>query len=228
MKTFITKYRNYICIIATVLIAAVMTAGIVHARGEALGVKMDRLQNKLAGEVFRFHVLANSNEEKDQELKLKVRDEVIAYMKSEIPDSSSVKETKQWAREHLDKIEEISGKVIEREGFDYPVQAKVCWCDFPDKSYGDIIFPAGRYEALRIEIGAAKGHNWWCVLYPSLCYTDAIHAVVPDSSKKTLSSLLGEDDYDALLSPLDRTKQPQQKPEVRVRFRLMDLFHKKS
>ena len=63
---------------------------------------------------------------------------------------------------------------------------------------------------------------------PSLCYTDAIHAVVPDSSKQTLSSLLAEDDYDALLSPLDRTKQPQQKPEVRVRFRLMDLFHKKS
>ena len=86
----------------------------------------------------------------------------------------------------------------------------------------------GHGISLRITIGSGKGHNWWCVLYPSLCYTDAIHAVVPDSSKQTLSSLLAEDDYDALLSPLDRTKQPQQKPEVRVRFRLMDLFHKKS
>ena len=201
MKTFITKYRNYICIIATVLIAAVMTAGIVHARGEALGVKMDRLQNKLAGEVFRFHVLANSNEEKGQELKLKVRDEVIAYMKSEIPDSSSVKETKQWATEHLDKIEEISGKVIEREGFDYPVQAKVCWCDFPDKSYGDIIFPAGRYEALRIEIGAAKGHNWWCVLYPDLCFTSAVNAVVTDDGKEELKSVLDEEEYEMVTEP---------------------------
>lgn len=201
MKTFITKYRNYICIIAAVLIAAVMTAGIVHARGEALGVKMDRLQNKLAGEVFRFHVLANSNEEKDQELKLKVRDEVIAYMKSEIPDSSSVKETKQWAREHLDKIEEISGKVIEREGFDYPVQAKVCWCDFPDKSYGDIVFPAGRYEALRIEIGAAKGHNWWCVLYPDLCFTSAVNAVVTDDGKEELKSVLDEEEYEMVTEP---------------------------
>ena len=91
-----------------------------------------------------------------------------------------------------------------------------------------MVFPCGTYDAVRITIGSGKGHNWWCVLYPSLCYTDAIHAVVPDSSKKTLSSLLAEDDYDALLSPLDRTKQPQQKPEVRVRFRLMDLFHKKS
>ncbi|OUP48638.1 stage II sporulation protein R [Lachnoclostridium sp. An181] len=201
MKSFITKYRNYICIIAAVLIAAVMTAGIVHARGEALGVKMDRLQSKLAGEVFRFHVLANSNEEKDQELKLKVRDEVIAYMKSEIPDSSSVKETKQWAREHLDKIEEISGKVIEREGFDYPVQAKVCWCDFPDKSYGDIVFPAGRYEALRIEIGAAKGHNWWCVLYPDLCFTSAVNAVVTDDGKEELKSVLDEEEYKMVTEP---------------------------
>ena len=122
-------------------------------------------------------------------------------MKSEIPDSSSVKETKQWAREHLDKIEEISGKVIEREGFDYPVQAKVCWCDFPDKSYGDIVFPAGRYEALRIEIGAAKGHNWWCVLYRDLCFTSAVNAVVTDDGKEELKSVLDEEEYKMVTEP---------------------------
>lgn len=201
MKEFVKKYRNYICIIASVFIAAVMTAGIVQAREEALDVKMAGLQSKLAGEVFRFHVLANSNEDKDQKLKLKVRDEVIAYMKSEIPNSSSAKETKQWAREHLNELEEISGKVIEREGFDYPVKAKVCWCDFPDKSYGDIVFPAGRYEALRIEIGEAKGHNWWCVLYPDLCFTSAVHAVVTDEGKEELKGVLDEEEYKMVTEP---------------------------
>jgi len=86
--------------------------------------------------------------------------------------------------------------VIQEEGYDYPVIAEVTTCDFPDKTYGDITFPSGRYEALRIEIGEANGQNWWCVLYPNLCFIDAVHAVVPEEGKKDLKKVLQEDTYE--------------------------------
>ena len=70
------------------------------------------------------------------------------------------------------------------------------FCDFPDKTYGDVTFPAGRYEALRIEIGRAEGHNWWCVLYPNLCFLDSVHAVVPEEGKEELRQVLTDEEYE--------------------------------
>ena len=84
-----------------------------------------------------------------------------------------------------------------------------------------MVFPCGTYDAVRITIGSGKGHNWWCVLYPSLCYTDSIRAVVPDSSKQTLACLLDEDDYRSLLAQKDNDGK---KTEDRVRFRFLDLL----
>lgn len=150
-----------------------------------VNAKQSQPQEDLAKEVFRFHVLANSDSDEDQALKMQVKEAVIAYMKEEIPDSDSVETTKEWARNHLDAIVNLAKAVIREEGYDYPVIAEVTTCDFPDKTYGDITFPSGRYEALRIEIGEANGQNWWCVLYPNLCFIDAVHAVVPEEGKKT-------------------------------------------
>ena len=84
---------------------------------------------------------------------------------------------------------------VAEENYDYPVTAAVTTCWFPDKTYGDVTFPAGNYEALRIEIGSAKGHNWWCVLYPSLCFRDAANAVVPNEGKEKLKHVLTEEEY---------------------------------
>ena len=158
------------------------------------------MQEELASEVFRFHVLANSDSNADQSLKMKVKERVIEYMKQELPYSDSVETTKKWAQDHLKEIEEISQTVIEEEGFSYVANAKVLTCMFPDKSYGDVTFPAGKYEALRIEIGRAKGQNWWCVLYPNLCFIDAVHAVVPEEGKKDLKRVLDDDTYDMITS----------------------------
>ena len=154
------------------------------------------MQEELAEEVFRFHVLANSDSKEDQALKMKVKEQVLVYMKQELPSSDSVKTTRLWAENHLDEIKQISKQVILEEGYDYSVQAQVTKCQFPDKSYGDVTFPAGEYEALRIEIGEAKGQNWWCVLYPNLCFMDAVHAVVPEEGKRDLKRVLDEDTYD--------------------------------
>lgn len=158
--------------------------------------KMAAMQQKLADEVLRFHVLANSDSEEDQKLKMKVKESVISYMKKQLPDAGSVEETKQWTGDHVRELEAVAQEVIEKEGYDYSVEAKLTTSYFPDKTYGDVTFPAGNYEALRIEIGQAKGQNWWCVLYPNLCFIDAVHAVVPEEGKQELEAVLQEDEYE--------------------------------
>ena len=178
-----------ICVLAGILISILVTGIVVNA-------KQSQMQEDLAKEVFRFHVLANSDSEEDQALKMQVKEAVITYMKEEIPECDSVEATKEWAGSHLDAIVNLAKAVIREEGYDYSVMAEVTTCDFPDKTYGDITFPSGRYEALRIEIGEAKGQNWWCVLYPNLCFIDAVHAVVPEEGKKDLKKVLQEDTYE--------------------------------
>ena len=177
------------CAMVGVLIGILITGLIVNA-------KKSEMQGELAEQVFRFHVLANSDSGEDQALKMKVKEAIIAYMKQELPESDSVETTKKWARENLVQIEQVAAEIIEEEGYEYSVKAEVTTCDFPDKTYGDITFPAGEYEALRIEIGQAKGQNWWCVLYPNLCFIDAVHAVVPEKGKNELKEVLDEDTYE--------------------------------
>lgn len=178
-----------ISVLAGILISLLVTGIVVNA-------KQSKMQKDLAKEVFRFHVLANSDSDEDQTLKMQVKEAVIAYMKEELPESDSVETTRAWARGHLNAIENLAEAVIREKGYDYRVTAEVTTCDFPDKTYGDITFPSGRYEALRIEIGEAKGQNWWCVLYPNLCFIDAINAVVPEKGKKDLKKVLEEDTYE--------------------------------
>lgn len=163
--------------------------------GTMMNVKLSHMKADLAGKVFRFHVLANSDREEDQALKMRVKEEILAYMKQELPTSDSAEITKAWARENLHNITDRAQQLVKREGYDYTVTAKVASCDFPEKSYGDITFPAGEYEALRIEIGESKGQNWWCVLYPNLCFIDAVNAVVPQEGKEELKQVLEEDTY---------------------------------
>lgn len=180
-----------VCILVGILFSFLVT-------GILVNVKQAGMQRELAQQVFRFHVLANSDSEEDQELKMKVKEAVLAYMKQELGHSDSVDETKQWANENLDQLEEVAGQVIAGEGYDYAVSAQVTMCDFPDKTYGDITFPAGEYEALRVEIGEADGRNWWCVLFPNLCFMDAVHAVVPEEGKQELKEILEEDTYEMI------------------------------
>lgn len=182
-----------ICVICGILISFAMTGCIVNA-------KKDDMQKELARQVLRFHVLANSDSEEDQNLKMQVKEAVIHYMQEEIPHSDSLEETKRWSQNHLAEIESVATEVIEKEGYSYQVKVELTTSDFPDKTYGDITFPSGTYEALRIEIGDAKGQNWWCVLYPNLCFIDAVHAVVPEDGKKELKSVLEEDTYQMVTS----------------------------
>lgn len=199
-RTYIERRANRIILILAVVIATIIT-GVLSWRMQ-LTAKAEA-QEHLAGEVLRFHILANSDSNEDQALKMKVKDQVIAYLDETMPKGLDVNETKDWVRRHTDELESLAETVIAEKGRDYPVSAAVTTCYFPDKTYGDVTFPAGNYEALRMEIGAAKGHNWWCVLYPNLCFLDAANAVVPEEGKEELRSVLTEEEYSQVTAQSD-------------------------
>lgn len=131
-------------------------------------------------------------------MEVKSRDAVVEYMKSLLEGAEDLEETKGRVAERLADIEELAMRIVEKEQAGYPVHAELTECYFPRKSYGDCTFPAGRYEALRICIGKAEGKNWWCVLFPNLCFVDSIHAVVPEEQKKELKNVLTEEEYESL------------------------------
>lgn len=186
------EFADRVIFFLAILIATLVT-GICAYRMQVTAET--RTQEHLASEVLRFHILANSDSDADQNLKMQVKEQVLAYLKDKMPENLDADGTKAWMRSHTDELEEVSRTTVLDKGYDYPVSAAVTTAYFPDKTYGDVTFPAGNYEALRIEIGAAKGHNWWCVLYPNLCFTDAVNAVVPEDGKEELKNVLTEDEY---------------------------------
>lgn len=190
------RIRQGVCVILGICAAFMLTQAVAENRSLAADRKIAKTQEELAEEVFRFHVLAESDSKEDQAVKLKVRDEVIRYMKSAMPENISVEETKAWTKEQLGEIEKVAEDVLQKEGFDYGAKAQVTTCYFPDKTYGDVFFPKGIYEALRIELGEAKGQNWWCVLYPNLCFTDAVYSVVDEKGHQELKKVLTDDEYE--------------------------------
>lgn len=126
-------------------------------------------ESKLTDSVLRLHVIANSDDPADQALKMAVKDEIVAFMQAEFIDTKDAAKAKELAEKNLPKIKAIAEKRIKQSGYDYPVEVYVGEFDFPTKSYGNLVFPQGRYQAVRVVIGEGQGKNWWCVLFPPLC-----------------------------------------------------------
>lgn len=119
--------------------------------------------------VFRLHILANSDSESDQQLKLKVRDAVLENCSYIFEDAESAEDAAAAARSHMDEIQSTAEQIIKENGADYPVRCQVTEMEFDTRIYDSITMPAGKYSALRITIGDAEGKNWWCVMFPTLC-----------------------------------------------------------
>ena len=139
-----------------------------------------RTQDELADKVVRLHVLANSDSEEDQALKLRVRDAVLEQATAILEQSADRREAERRLRGQLLELERIAAKEISAEGYDYPVTVNLENTDFPTKEYDGFTLPAGEYLALRVIIGEGKGQNWWCVVFPPLC--TAASADVPASA----------------------------------------------
>lgn len=148
--------------------------------------------------ILRFHVRANSDSDADQELKLAVKEDVVTMLRPLLENCRDVAESKNIIVANLQNIYTAAINTIVEQGYDYDVKVYVTEEEFPAKTYGDLTFPAGNYQALRIDIGEAKGQNWWCVMFPPLCFIDASTAVVSEEGKEALKRALTSEEYEAL------------------------------
>lgn len=184
---------------------------------KVFAMSKQNIQPEIADEIIRFHVIANSDSAEDQALKLTVKNalvEGLAPYLREVP-------TKEAARELLLKkisfIKELAQETISLQGYSYPVKVSLTECYFPLRLYGEYAFPPGNYDALRVEIGDANGKNWWCVMFPPLCFVDETYSIVDESTGEKLQHLLTEEEYEAL-----KTK----KTPVKIKFKLFELIKK--
>ena len=170
----------------------------------------------ISSSVFRLHVIANSDSAEDQNLKYLVRDALIDYMNSVSKNSNSKDEAISIAYQHKSDFYKIAKKVINDNGYDYNVNISIGNFTFPTKNYGDISLPAGYYDALKVEIGNASGQNWWCVMFPPLCFVDISTGIVPEDSKETIKDSLHTEEYNLINSA--------QTADVKFKFKLLEFF----
>ena len=166
-----------------------------------------QLQNDIAGEIIRFHVRANSDTDEDQQLKLYVKEELVQYMGELLKDASDRSEAEDILKENIENIENVAKGVIKEHKKEYNIKAYFEESYFPVKVYADMTFPQGVYEAFRVDIGAAEGKNWWCVLYPSLCFADISHGTMGTAAKEELEAVLDEDELELLYENKDGDKR---------------------
>ncbi|MCI8655105.1 MAG: stage II sporulation protein R [Clostridia bacterium] len=174
------------------------------------------VSSNICNSVFRLHVIANSDSKEDQDLKYLVRDNLLKYMNEISIDITTKEEAIALVNSNLDTFKEIALNTIRENGFDYDVNIKVGNFYFPTKFYGDISFPAGMYDALKVEIGKADGQNWWCVMFPSLCFIDVSSGVVENDSKELLENNLSSESY-SIVSDNEST-------EVKFKFKILEFF----
>lgn len=171
----------------------------------------------LSNSVFRLHVIANSNSAEDQNLKYLVRDALLKYMSSICRNVNTKEEAMEIAKNNIKKFQEIAETVIIENGYNYSVCVEIGNYSFPTKKYGDISLPAGIYDALRVKIGNASGENWWCVMFPSLCFVDVSSGYVPEVSKQNLQENLLPEEYNLISS---------NNINFKIKFKLIELFEK--
>lgn len=209
-------------------------------------------QSKLSNDDFiRFHVVANSDSEEDQELKLAVRDGVLAKINNELVKETMAQEladfkasgaavmnraeeergetrvsldleqSRKYIQDNLTEIEDTAERIIRENGYAYPVKAELGVQWIPQKAYGNVIFPSGNYEALNITIGEGKGQNWWCVLFPPLCLIGA----EPDADEESAEEVK-EIYKDILLNEkYDPLTEEKEKPAIlKLKFKTLELL----
>ncbi len=174
-----------------------------------------RGEEEIYENVVRLHVLANSDSEEDQALKLKVRDAILERTVPLLSDCRSQEDACRLLEEHKGELQEIAEGVIRQEGYDYPVSILLGEEAYPERDYDSVCFPSGEYTSLRVCIGEAEGQNWWCCLFPPLCLGSS--SVSSDSAEDAFISVgLTPSQYKIITQT--------EKPVYRVRFKFLEIF----
>ena len=206
MKKFILTSLAIIIIISIAL------------NGNNAGVKAT--QSDVASKLIRFHVIANSDDKTDQKLKLKVRDSVLKYISPKLSGCKSIEESRKIINNENKNIKKLAEIVIKQNGFKYSVATTLSQENFPVKTYGNITLPQGKYEAYRIIIGTGTGQNWWCVMFPPLCFVDITKGNVSyQKTEKEMKTVLSDDEYNLVDNTVNNQK-------IIVKFKLGEIFSK--
>lgn len=160
-------------------------------------------------EIIRFHIRANSDKKEDQALKLKIRDEILDEMTEKFKDSKSIEESRRIIIANMDKMKSIAERVIEKQGKNYEVAITLGQDNFPTRKYGNMVLPTGEYETLLISLGEGKGQNWWCVMFPPLCFVDITHSVAYNLEKE-----------------LDVQLEEGKEPTLKLKWKIVELINK--
>lgn len=206
------KKLNFIFILTVLFFLYIFLLSINYAKN---------VSANLSSSVFRLHIIANSNSDEDQHLKLIVRDNIINYMNTLISNSSTKDNIAFNISEHLEDFKNIALETIHKNGYNYDVNVSIGNFYFPTKYYGDISFPSGNYDALKIEIGESIGQNWWCVLFPPLCFVNSSSGVVPDDSKDILKENLNPESYNIITN----NNEQNIGNGIKIKFKIVEFFN---
>ena len=178
---------------------------------------VNAVSEDISDSVFRLHVIANSDSDEDQALKYKVRDAILDYMDDITANCTSKEEVISLANEHKEEMCNVAKETISANGYDYDISIEIGNFEFPTKQYGDISLPAGYYDAVRVKIGEASGQNWWCVMFPPLCFVDVTSGVVPNESKEIIKENLNNDEEYSIISD-------KEDAGIQFKFSLIEFF----
>lgn len=212
----IKNIRNRIYILASILVVVLITSTFVIIKEVN---KIEACTYDYKDKLIRFHVIANSDSDKDQKLKLKVRDEVISYLQPKLENSNSIEESEKIIKNEYKTLENISKKVISKNGYNYTVKVGLEYSNFPARQYSSVVLPAGKYKALRIIIGEGKGKNWWCVMFPPLCFIDDQNGIIDEKTDKKLKEVLTEEEYDLIMA-----KNKNEVKNLEFKFKITEVF----
>lgn len=183
------------------------------------GVKSEDLQGSIANKIIRFHILANSDSDEDQNLKLKVKDAILSYIGPKLSNSKSIDDSRKILEKENANVLKIAGNIIKKNGYNYSVKGGIVRDDFPIKSYGNITLPAGNYEAYKIVIGNGLGHNWWCVMFPPLCFVDITRGEPAFSeNQKRMEKVLDKEEMNFI--------ENRDSKEIKFKFKIVELIKK--
>ncbi|CEN85818.1 stage II sporulation protein R [Paraclostridium sordellii] len=201
----------------SLLLISILTISTLHIYGEVTNV--EKISSNYKDKLIRFHVLANSDSEEDQNLKLKVRDEIIKYLQPLLKDSKSIEESEKIILRENENIKKLSKNIIKENGYNYDVKVNLEYSNFPAKQYSNIVLPAGEYKSIRVIIGSGEGKNWWCVMFPPLCFVDENNGVIDKKTDEKLKDILTEEEY-KLISGENSKKASNRK----MKFKILEIL----
>ncbi len=178
--------------------------------------KARQLQKGIADDIIRFHVIANGNNYNEQLLKYRVKDALVNNLSPLLKDAQSKDQALDIIENRINEIVATANEVLTENGSNNTVSVTITNTYFPLKVYGSYTFPPGNYDALEVKIGKARGENWWCVLFPPLCFVDETYSIVDQETDKQLQFLLTDDEYKEIFSNKDIT--------IKYKFKLWEIF----